>query len=139
MVEIENFIGRMTLKEDSTGSGTKSDQEIHTELPGSTALPQSIVPGQHSTATCFAPYYVSVLEQPNQMVPASQMSLHERELLSEYEREEGTRLKDLVQSVGCNSNVSAGEVYEKTSLKHGDQAFYKFYKELQYYPQQCLR
>ena len=86
---------------------------------------------------CFSPLYVSVVEASEERESSTQLTKHEKKLLSEYQQREGVQVMDLVDGEGVKGWT--GETYERASVKHGDKAFHKFNKHLQACPQQCLR
>ena len=86
----------------------------------------------------FTPFYVSVIEDPEAKIGATQLTKHEKKLLSEYEQREGIHVAKMMDNDG-NPKEWAGETYERAVVKHGDRAFHKFNKKLQLCPQQCLR
>ena len=86
----------------------------------------------------FAPLYISVIESPDTKKISSQMTVHEKTLLLEYEQREGLKVTNSIDTVDCAKGWG-GEEYESTALKHGDKAFHKFNKQLHACPQQCLR
>lgn len=105
------------------------------------------VTGLITTQTCnespelctlrLSPLYVSVVEAPGQRESSTQLTKHEKKLVSEYQQREGVQVMDLLD--GEDVKGWAGETYESASIKHGDKAFHKFNKHLQVCPQQCLR
>ena len=129
----------MTVKEYNNGNDSMNDKKSTKELLGNDICQDSKSNELAHSLPIFIPYYVSVFEHSSHRVQASEMTSHEKELLVEYERREGTKVMDMARKLTGTAATFNSEKYEKTSLKHGDQAFYKFQKELQYCPQQCLR
>lgn len=88
-------------------------------------------------ATSFRSYYISVVEEERRFTGDSTTDSHIKELLESYESNDGTVSKS--PSKGQGNCSYAQEIYEKASISHGDQTFYKFHKRLQYCPQQLVR
>lgn len=90
-------------------------------------------PANHRVSVpCF---YIEAVPEPSLSCLKSPTS-HELELIRRYESEHRVSLQqmDIEQKSGEDN-----EHYEKAEATHGDQAFRKFHKRIQYCPQQCLR
>ena len=86
----------------------------------------------------FAPMYITVIEAPDTRGISTQMTKHEKALLSEYQQREGGHVLHSMDA-DEDSKGWSGEKYESASVKHGNKAFHKFNKQLYACPQQCLR
>ena len=128
---LEEFTGKLNLSEDKPvtldpNEGLQlniSDQHKETSL--------SCVPH-------FAPVYINVIEASDGRRISTQMTEHEKTLLSEYQQREGHNFTDLMDT-DHSSKDWTGEKYESAAVKHGDKAFHKFNKQLHACPEQCLR
>ncbi|CAN7998920.1 unnamed protein product [Ixodes hexagonus] len=90
-----------------------------------------------SAVSAFRSYYVSVVEEDRISQEDSTADSHIKELLQNYELDDGCASKTI--SRGQGSSSYAQENYEKASISHGDQTFYKFHKRLQCCPEQLIR
>ena len=79
-----------------------------------------------------------MIEAPDASGISTQMTEHERTLLSEYQQREGLQVTDLMDA-DDGATGWTGEKYESAAVKHGDKAFHKFNKQLHACPKQCLR
>eukprot|EP01135_Chromosphaera_perkinsii_P002460 Nk52_evm66s223 gene=Nk52_evmTU66s223 len=105
-----------------------------------------------SACDSYTASYVYIEEEPGKKKEReAAMTEHERKLLAEYEEKEGVNVKGLaaeavakgleIQKDGVMGSGEewVDEGYEKTDVKHGDRAFYKYHKRLQRAPEQILR
>uniref|UniRef100_A0A4W3J980 Programmed cell death 2-like n=1 Tax=Callorhinchus milii TaxID=7868 RepID=A0A4W3J980_CALMI len=83
----------------------------------------------------FRPFYISVVEEND--YTAAECSDHDQRLLQEYQSREGLDIQRIA-SEGCESS-SKTETYEKSNVRHGDQIFLKFMKQIACCPSQILR
>ena len=79
-----------------------------------------------------------MIDAPDARGISTQMTEHEKTLLSEYQQREGLNFPDLMDTDHSTKDCS-GEKYESAAVKHGDKAFHKFNKQLHACPEQCLR
>uniref|UniRef100_A0A131Y5N9 Putative programmed cell death protein n=1 Tax=Ixodes ricinus TaxID=34613 RepID=A0A131Y5N9_IXORI len=90
-----------------------------------------------SAGSTFRSYYVGVIEEDRDSEGDFAADSHVEKLLQNYELEDGSASKKI--SKGQGSSSYAQETYEKASISHGDQTFYKFHKRLQRCPEQLIR
>ena len=132
--------GILTGLEQCTGNLKLSENKQEEKDSESVAGLNTTQPCNESPELCtphFSPLYISVAEAPDQRESSTQLTRHEKKLLSEYQQREGVQVMDLID--GEDVKGWAGETYESASIKHGDKAFHKFNKHLQVCPQQCMR
>ena len=131
MSDLEQHTGKMSVCR-NTEQSTSKETVVETGHK-STAFASNTFNTPH-----FLPYYISVLEDCSNLLPAPNSLKHEKNLLAQYQEREGVKLDELLEPSGSTKSWS-GEMYEKPSLKHGDKAFHKFYKTVQSCSQQILR
>ncbi|KAM7339864.1 programmed cell death protein 2-like [Alexandromys fortis] len=91
-------------------------------------------PPVHTDVPQFQPYYICVAEEDDY---GNSVGLdHAHSLLQDYQQREGVDLDHLLSL--CSSS-DGDEKYEKTSIKNGDQTFYKFMKRIAACQEQILR
>ncbi|XP_069758122.1 programmed cell death protein 2-like [Narcine bancroftii] len=83
----------------------------------------------------FQPFYIAVMEDGD--LNGQQTFTHEQELLQDYQRREGVTLTET--SPTTEEDRVGAEMYEKSSVWHGDADFGKFMKRISGCPQQILR
>ena len=146
LTHLEQCTGNLKIAEDNlwkkdletdvnTTTCTMQQQSANLESLSSSQLCNTFSP---NCIPHFTPFYVSVIEDPEAKIGATQLTKHEKKLLSEYEQREGIHVAKMMDNHE-NPKEWAGETYERTAVKHGDRAFHKFNKKLQLCPQQCLR
>ncbi|XP_040591447.1 programmed cell death protein 2-like isoform X2 [Mesocricetus auratus] len=91
------------------------------------------LPG-HSDEPQFQPYYICVADEDDYRNSAGLDHAHS--LLRDYQQREGVDMEHLL-SLCCSAG--GDEEYEKTSIKSGDQTFYKFMKRIAACQEQILR
>ncbi|XP_029781926.1 programmed cell death protein 2-like isoform X2 [Suricata suricatta] len=112
-------------------------QDLHLQDPVVGAAPPES-PGAEmalpSLAPQFLPYYVCAVDEDDYR---DSVSLdHAQSLLREYQQKEGVGVEQLLsQSLPGDGD----EKYEKTTIKSGDKAFYKFMKRIAACQEQILR
>ena len=126
---LEQCTGNLKLSKNHMEKDLETVTELNTTQPHKES---SVNSGPH-----FQPLYVSVIEVPDGRDSATELTKHEKKLLSEYQQREGVQVMDLMDPEGVKE--WGGERYESAAVKHGDKAFHKFNKTLQVCPQQCLR
>ena len=130
----------LTGLEQCTGNLKLSEKNQDEEDPKSVTDLTTTQTHDESLGNCtphFAPLYISVVQAPDGHASSTQLTKHEKELLSEYQQREGVQISDLIDAEGVTGWT--GEMYESATVKHSDKAFHKFNKTLKVYPQQCLR
>lgn len=130
LLGLEQCAGNLHLSEND------QDEEKEEQIGNSSkSNPQNA--SSNSGFPHFAPFYISVTEAPNQRENSTQLTKHEKKLLSDYQKREGALIMD--ESGDMDVKGGTRELYERATVKHGDRAFHKFSKYLQVCPQQCLR
>ena len=89
----------------------------------------------------FIPYYVYVMNEKDAAMESGDAD-YEMQLYRDYVEREG-ELPDqsATKSVssGKKPSTKSDDQYEKVKVKHGDQMFHRFHKQIRKCPGQCLR
>ena len=95
-------------------------------------------PAPPSGSVTFQPAYISVMEEP---APRSAASLHELDLLRQYQAREGVNMAQLSSAAPSDAGTAAAaaESYERAAPAHGDRLLYKLIQRLELCPSQVLR
>lgn len=117
--------GTITL-ETPTSPARESLEALFGPKP-STPIPKGVRPQLKS-------WFLAVVEEPPLELSAT-FSDHERELLMQYQRQEGLNINEL-----CNvGNSLCTESYEKVTPRHGNRIFCKFQARVMLCPDQLIR
>lgn len=130
-----------TILEQCTGKLTLSDdkpEEADHKIAGHFYPSQPHSEMSSASIPHFASMFISVVEAPDPKAISTEMTKHEKALLSEYQLREGGHVLDALET-GEGPKEWTGEKYETATVKHGDKAFHKFNKQLHAFPRQCMR